>query len=99
MTPQEFDERYPAYCRTCQGFGLVGDVGYSPEDGFPEPCPDCIEKGRCPRCGVIGLQLRLDGDGDVMADCLRCGWTEADPCGRPESENAADLEALFNEKR
>jgi hypothetical protein len=41
------------------------------DDG--EPCPDCAEVGKCPRCGRPGLKNE--------ALCEACGWMLGDVTG------------------
>lgn len=56
----DYEQLYPNYCRTCQGWGgrwskydpSPSGVALSP--GYMEefdPCPDCLDKMKCPRCG------------------------------------------------
>ena len=42
--------RWPSYCRTCMG---AGEIPYTEAIRVlgSDPCPDCAEKGKCPRCG------------------------------------------------
>ena len=50
-------QRWPKYCRSCGGLGGHHDPGvYRYPDGSGEPpsfdeC-ECIDEGRCPRCGM-----------------------------------------------
>jgi len=46
-----------------------------------EPCPDCIETCKCPRCGlIVPEETWLD---DVSRPCPFCGW-ETEMEGIPE---------------
>lgn len=77
--------KYPSYCQHCGGWG--GSVysydpspaGVSLSSGCMydwEPCPECLEKGICPRCGT-----QHDPDSEWWAEpsgCPSCGWTEDD---------------------
>lgn len=67
------------YCTTCNGLG--GSVyyydpspaGISLGSGWMEdfnPCPDCLEQGKCPRCGVVSE----NGFADESGECPKCGW-------------------------
>lgn len=46
------------------------------EDSWWIYCPECILKGRCPRCGErtyeVYLQVR------IRAPCSACGWSWGD---------------------
>lgn len=48
-----------------------------------EPCPDCADKFRCPRCGersffetIDDVEVGIDDFND--AKCHNCGWTIED---------------------
>jgi len=70
----------PDTCRRCGGTG----GGWYAEDPSPagvslgvgwywfwEPCPECLDVGRCPRCGA-----KVDDEDR----CLSCGWrVSSDP--------------------
>lgn len=111
MTGQEYLDKYPGYCRACDGWG--SDVyDYSPAPGpgtipMTDPCPHCVEKGRCPRCGAQSYAPgweRDDKTGRVYADgilyddhgqpapCIVCGWKDGDD-GRPPTEAELRAEA------
>lgn len=56
----EFARRYPNYCRKCGGAGGFmwhydpSPAGVSLAGGYmvdAEPCPECVEQGKCPKCG------------------------------------------------
>lgn len=60
----EYNRQWPKHCTTCGGWGgsvsyydpSPSGVGLSP--GYMteyDPCPDCTEQNRCPRCGADGL--------------------------------------------
>ena len=81
-------EQHPHACVSCGGSGAV----YSTYDPSPsgvslgagwfmdvDPCPDCLDQDKCPRCG------------SKMADedsCSACDWTTDDmePVLPPEPE-------------
>lgn len=86
----EFEAKYPNYCQFCGGHG--GHISYydpSPAgmslgSGWMldyEPCPECIEKGICPRCGA-----KFDGDPecDDFDVCDECGFSAETPDDAPE---------------
>lgn len=69
--------KWPDYCRCCDGWGQFtysydpSPKGVSLSSGWledAEPCPDCVEKGVCARCGKDGLGLESEGP------CLYCNW-------------------------
>ena len=79
-------EKYPISehrgmeCRTCHGTGQVTySVNQSPlgsGEYWPmmmyDPCPNCIEKGKCPKCGYYnGFENQ-----DSPLKCVKCGWDE-----------------------
>jgi len=77
----KFISQWRGYCRTCSGLGGKYDMfdpsaaGVSLSPGYMiefEPCPDCLEKDACPRCGERGLDI----DPDDRARCGHCSWTE-----------------------
>lgn len=91
--------RWPNSCSHCEGNGGF----YSSYDPSPsgvslspgsimdwDPCPDCTEKGICPRCGndlpLIAYKDDETGEWAVDPDetdankpCLRCGWNPNAP--------------------
>ena len=66
-------------CKTCEGTGGITSTingalfgaGYWPMD-YGEPCPDCVEKGLCPRC-----ETKMNELDSGTYRCLKCGWDEA----------------------
>lgn len=80
---REFKSRFPAYCRTCKGWGAsFGTYDPSPSGvslsagSMPdvEPCPDCVDNGRCPRCGKQLLSADQLDTGVGPESCPDCGW-------------------------
>ena len=67
-------------CKTCGGTSYITSTingapfggGYWPMDIF-EPCPDCVENGKCPRCDK---EMTFIEDTSSYR-CLNCGWDEA----------------------
>lgn len=84
----EYIIRWPNYCRKCRGWGGHMDsydpspAGVSLSAGRMyefEPCPDCMDAFRCPRCGRQALVENIDDttveiDDPEEARCLNCGW-------------------------
>lgn len=67
---------WPDHCEHCEGWGQFcysydpSPAGVSLAPGKLtdcDPCPECAEKGRCPRCGSVAVSP--EGD-----ECFRCGW-------------------------
>jgi len=84
---EDFEKKFPLYCRKCGGHGgrvvrydpSPRGVGLSPGymEDFDE-CPDCYAIGICPRCTAA-----LVSDGGEYTDkfgCPTCGWKD-DPLG------------------
>jgi hypothetical protein len=72
----DFRAKWPKSCLKCQATGWISwtENGAPFGEGYwPMPmtdiCPDCIEKGICPRCGFTG-SLNEEG-----TECCDCGWT------------------------
>lgn len=80
MAVELYDEKYPDYCRSCNGAGYHHDPGvwmYADGSGEPpsdEPCV-CVEAGRCPRCGVETAIMEV-ADWGAYAVCIECGFDE-----------------------
>jgi hypothetical protein len=92
---QIYREKYPNFCRSCNGNGRITE-SYDPSpDGvsmgsgslsLTDPCSDCTEVGICPRCG----RDAFFGEGP----CMHCGW-DYDMGGRPYS--GCECESLKEE--
>ncbi len=65
-----FAHKWPHFCRSCFGWGFYFkgiDRRYPfSHIGPVTPCPDCVAKGLCPRCGEA-----LD---EKREYCAACGW-------------------------
>lgn len=81
-----FQERYPTYCRRCDGWGKLPEMWDGPvkRDMAPSflvieaPCPAC-EGSALPHCGLCG-QI-LDSDGFRLCLCpLNVGKPQAPQC-------------------
>ena len=88
-----YTARWPRYCHTCKGEGALyytydpSPAGVSLAPGSMEdcdPCPDCVERGICPRCGE---QVWDDDSWDMFPStplvCGLCGWNEHKSNGLP----------------
>lgn len=82
--------RFPKYCTHCDGTGMLtyeddpspAGVGLSPGTmTFEDPCPECVEKGICPRCGNMAWP---DDDVEWPQPCKFCNWEEGVPGVPPE---------------
>jgi hypothetical protein len=79
----KFEERFPAYCRTCEGWGgkweqfdpSPAGIMLSPGTMTDfDPCPNCVDQGVCPRC-----KQTLDMDmKEEYYICHDCNWTDED---------------------
>ena len=82
-----YTAKWPHYCRTCNGAGGhwyeydPSPAGVSLAPGTMtdyDPCPDCIEHGKCPRCAnEVWTEEDWDDGGPVT--CPECGWKEDEP--------------------
>ena len=84
--------KWPDYCQKCGGAGYTyyeydpspAGVALSPGTMTDaDPCPDCIEKGKCPRCGKVVFSIEDWDDGEPVI-CPECGWNEEKPDIAPE---------------
>jgi hypothetical protein len=62
MSAQEYEAKFPNYCRTCGGIG--GSKGRGAH--LPTECPDCFGLGLCGRCTAELPKY--------TAECPACGW-------------------------
>ena len=62
MSAQEYEAKFPNYCRTCGGIG--GHKGRGAH--LPSECPDCFGRGLCGRCAAELPKY--------TAECPTCGW-------------------------
>jgi hypothetical protein len=77
----DYEARWPKYCRKCGGWG--GKLGYDSSTGMEDydPCQACIELGYCPQCGEATAEM-LEEPGEGYYDyfaCSLCGWRDDDP--------------------
>lgn len=80
--------QWPNHCKTCKGVGGWVDTFDPSPAGVPlgagvmhdcDPCPDCVERGICPRCGQPGLTDEERGDDSTgEGPCKQCGWNHDD---------------------
>lgn len=73
-----YAEKWPNYCKTCEGAG-GRSYSYDPSPSgvglsagwFTEfdPCRDCVEKGVCPRCAAKWTDAE-----NPPEVCPACGW-------------------------
>ena len=85
----DYKSAWPNFCRKCNGWGGHA-YDYDPSPAGVclapgtmtdfDPCPHCIEKGICPRCGGVNPDPEAFCDEDYA--CIHCGWVQADG-GRP----------------
>jgi len=72
---EEYKKEWPAYCKECNGHGIVFDVGDRDREASVSACIDCTEKGFCPRCMAQGLSNEEKGDLDTgSGPCEVCEW-------------------------
>lgn len=73
--------QWPDYCRKCDGYGRhsyteMHGFGYGSGEELSDPCPECVERMKCPRCGQAGLQEDAEPDGAGIGPCSCCGWND-----------------------
>ncbi len=88
----EYVTKWPQHCKSCDGWGYhwyeydPSPAGIALSHGTMtdcDPCADCIEQGKCPRCGKeVWTEDDFNPDDPVV--CLECGWKEDDPDVAPE---------------
>ena len=66
-------------CLRCLGFGFDIVKDYVPygHTWVKEPCPDCVEKNVCPRCGAQLRTAETQVFGRFIVDawwCSKCSW-------------------------
>jgi hypothetical protein len=67
-----YGQEWPAHCLHCEGWGVFA-VSVSLSSGLLTelvPCPECVERGRCPRCAQETLS-----EENEYGHCSACGWT------------------------
>jgi hypothetical protein len=88
--PQDLVEawkaRWPNYCRTCGGWGLLQYGDAQTGESTAERC-DALPLSTCHRCGAPD---GLDPKDEVGLGCSRCGWNFDD--GVPEDDSALGIE-------
>lgn len=112
-TIQEWEARYPHYCRPCAARGQFF-YSYDPSPTRVslasgtlvdiDPCVECTEKGICPRCGTLAWVVDEDGwmDDDTQTPCPSCGWNwgkQQDDGRPPDYECYCWEEAYVREER
>lgn len=87
---EEYNDNYPMYCEGCEGWGgtiTVSDpyLSTTPDLGDNsvevDNCPDCIERGKCPRCGSGYASYEYSDDFDDS--CSFCGFVLGVTEGKP----------------
>lgn len=59
---EAWETKWPKYCRKCHGLGGFHHSSYRwDEPDSDEACSECVEKGRCPRCGRYQNTRLTDG--------------------------------------
>ena len=93
---EEYKTAWPYYCRMCNAEGGYHGTEMVTNDPYPmyttyfDPCPVCMEHGRCPRCGESTFGEEIDESGEYK--CVKCGWNEAKPDALPIPQCICDAE-------
>lgn len=82
---REYHDSYPNHCRHCRGWGgfeyyFTHPYPEPPDEGF-DPCTECVEQGRCPRCGG-SIKPAWDNEGEFT--CTSCGYDSSETSGEPQ---------------
>ena len=67
---------WPDHCKQCLGAGgkHYPATYWEPEDF--DTCGECVDVGKCPRCGHVDALSEEDGSGP----CPSCVWNYDDAC-------------------
>lgn len=84
-----WEAAHPGHCKVCGGAGRSVSPGSSVPYGSTyvslpddvDPCPACVEQGRCPWCGDTNLD---DGRGRCRNVACRWQWDLAPPPAEAE---------------
>ena len=80
-----YRERWPNHCGRCSGWGGFPYYDSDTGDQGADPCHQCVERGRCPRCGG-GIIAEAYWDAGHWAVCDNCGFVEGTTRGHPYPE-------------
>lgn len=85
-----YQDKWPGYCRHCNGEGFKHFYSYNRyEQDSEQPCQHCYDGGICPRCGEAAVPadkpIWNDETGE-WAKCEACGWDPHDPDICPDNE-------------
>jgi hypothetical protein len=73
----EYIEKWPNFCRHCDGYGYYVDSFTVDESGYHLdqywPCEYCLGKAICPRCG----RFHMGHESGQYFVCPNCGWDES----------------------
>lgn len=80
-----YDAKYPNSCRKCQGMGFISWPATRMDPGDSEPCADCMDEGKCPRCGAQHDE-NWNMDETLTDVCTECGWDPQSGDCRPDDD-------------
>lgn len=82
------------HCGRCEGWG--GFPWYDSDTGHQDydPCPDCLEQGKCPRCGYAVI-TEEEWDTGNLVNCDTCGYVEGSTPGAPLFEPCPCIEDQY----
>lgn len=97
----EYTRMWPNYCRKCHGAGVLvshddpSPAGVSLSSGsfiWEDPCTECVEEKKCPRCGTFGFPAP-DDENEILGlgPCETCLYTREDAWCPPPAECNCDL--------
>lgn len=80
---QEWEVKWPNYCKSCGAAGFLQSPGdmvpygstYVPLPDMIEPCNECSENGWCGRCGEKLFDPE-EFDFETRIICPKCYWTD-----------------------
>lgn len=84
----EWEAKYPNYCPTCKGTGVVTwqenqapfGSGMRMMETMFDICEECVGQEICPRCGetLVCYYVSHDDPYETYWKCKNCGWNQED---------------------
>jgi hypothetical protein len=105
-----WESNWPNACPLCEAWGGSDSVEQAGEFlcSVWDDCPDCIEQGKCPRCGKELFEDAGEKYQEVWSEwivdqnpCPNCGWTWGKNAGdtRPQEWEPGYSQEEYEEER